>query len=104
MQGVPLPPSEIDRAIPAGALASRLHFDNAIAYRLHGREEPRVMRRVVASFVLLMLAVVLAPTQAQAFVYSVFGELFPFTTNEPGMLFLTGVTLLSLAYVGGRSR
>ena len=30
-----------------------------------------------------------------------FGDLFPFgTTNEPGMLFLTGITLLSLAYLG----
>jgi hypothetical protein len=53
---------------------------------------------------LLLLAVIHAPTQAQAVVFSVFGDLFPFGTNEPGMLFLTGVTLLSLAYVGGRSR
>jgi hypothetical protein len=59
------------------------------------------MRRVVATFLVLMLAVVHAPTQAQAVVYSMFGELFPFgTTNEPGMLFLTGITLLSLAYLG----
>jgi hypothetical protein len=60
------------------------------------------MRRVVASLLLLLLAVVHAPTQAQAVVFSVFGELFPFGTNEPGMLFLTGVSLLSLAYLGRR--
>ena len=60
------------------------------------------MRRVVASFMLLLLAVVHAPTPAQAVVFSVFGELFPFGTNEPGMLFLTGVSLLSLAYLGRR--
>lgn len=60
------------------------------------------MRQVVASFLLLLLAVVHAPTQAQAVVFSVFGELFPFSTNEPGMLFLTGVSLLSLAYLGRR--
>jgi hypothetical protein len=62
------------------------------------------MRRLVASILLLLLAVIHAPTQAQAFVFSVFGDLFPFGTNEPGMLFLTGLTLLSLAYVGRRAR
>ena len=64
------------------------------------------MRRVVATFLLLLLAVVHAPTQAQAVVFSMFADLFPFgTTNEPGMLFLTGITLLSLAYLGrGSSR
>jgi hypothetical protein len=62
------------------------------------------MRRVVASLLLLLLAVIHAPTHAQAYVFSVFGDLFPFGTNEPGMLFLTGVTLLSLAYVGRPSR
>jgi hypothetical protein len=61
------------------------------------------MRRVFVSL-LLMLAVVHAPNQAQAVVFSVFGELFPFGTNEPGMLLLTGVSLLSLAYIGHRSR
>jgi len=62
------------------------------------------MMRVVAPLLLLLLAVVHAPTQAQALVFSVFGELFPFGTNEPGMLFLTGVTLLSLAYLGRSPR
>jgi hypothetical protein len=58
------------------------------------------MRRVVASLLLLLLAVVHAPTQAQALMFSVFQDLFPFNTNEPSMLFLTGVALLSLAQLG----
>jgi hypothetical protein len=63
------------------------------------------MRRVVAPILLLLLAVVHAPTQAQAFVFSMFQDLFPFgSTNEPGILFLTGVTLLSLAYLGRSPR
>ena len=63
------------------------------------------MRRVVASLLLLLLAVVHAPTQAQAVVMSMFQDLFTFgSTNEPGMLFLTGVTLLSLAHLGRTRR
>lgn len=62
------------------------------------------MRRALVSLLLLLLAVVHAPTQAQAVVFSMFGELFPFGSNEPGMLLLTGVGLLSLAYIGHRSR
>lgn len=62
------------------------------------------MRRVVVSLLLLLLAVIHWPTQAQAVVFSVFQDLFPFNTNEPGMLLLTGVTLLSLAYLGRGSR
>jgi hypothetical protein len=63
------------------------------------------MRRVVASLLLLLLAVVHAPTPAQAFVFSVFQDLFPFgSTSEPGILFLTGATLLSLAYLGRNPR
>lgn len=63
------------------------------------------MRRVVASLLLLLLAVVHAPTQAQAYVFFVFQDFFPFSsTNEPGMLLLTGITLLSLAYLGRSPR
>jgi hypothetical protein len=58
------------------------------------------MSRVLASFLMLLLAVIHAPTPAQALVLSVFHDLFPFGTDEPGMLFLTGITLLSLSYAG----
>jgi hypothetical protein len=58
------------------------------------------MSRIVASVLMLLLAVIHAPTPAQAFVLSVFHDLFPFGTNEPGILFLTGITLLSLSYAG----
>jgi hypothetical protein len=87
------------------ALASGLQFDHDMTWDFGVREEEsRAMRRVVASLLLLLLAVVHAPTQAQALVLSMFQDLFPFgSTNEPGMLFLTGVTLLSLAHLG-RSR
>jgi hypothetical protein len=60
----------------------------------------RDISRVLASVLVILLAVVHAPTPAQALVFSVFQDLFPFGTNEPGMLFLTGITLLSLAYAG----
>jgi hypothetical protein len=63
-------------------------------------EESRVMSRIVASLALLLLAVMHAPTQAQALVFSVFGDIFPLSTSEPVMLFLIGVALLSLARVG----
>ena len=56
--------------------------------------------RILATVLVLLLAVVHAPTPAQALVRSVFHDLFPFGTNEPGMLLLTGITLLSLAYAG----
>jgi hypothetical protein len=85
-------------------VAPVLHFDNAVTLDFQAPEEPEIMRRVVASLLLLLLAVVLAPTPAQAVVFSMFQDLFPFgSTNEPGMLLLTGVTLLSLAHLG-RSR
>jgi len=60
------------------------------------------MSRVIASIALLLLAVVHAPSQAQALVFSVFQDLLPFsTTNEPVVtLFLTGIGLLSLAQLG----
>jgi hypothetical protein len=60
------------------------------------------MSRIIASIALLLLAVVHAPTQAQALVFSVFQDFFPFSTNEPVTLLLTGVALLSLAQLGGR--
>jgi len=56
--------------------------------------------RVLASLLVLLLAVVHTPTQAQALVFSVFQDFFAFGTNEPGMLLLTGLTLLSLAHLG----
>jgi hypothetical protein len=62
------------------------------------------MRRVVASLMLLLLAVTHTPSQAQAVVFSVFGDLFPFSSNEPAMLFLTGLGLLSLAFLGRPAR
>jgi hypothetical protein len=59
------------------------------------------MSRIIASVALLLLAVVHAPSQAQALVFSVFQGLVPFsTTNEPITLFLTGIGLLSLAQLG----
>lgn len=60
------------------------------------------MRRVLALMMVVFLAVVHAPTPAQALVFSVWQDLFPFTTNEPGLLVLTGITLLSLSQLGRR--
>jgi len=63
------------------------------------------MRKVIAPVMLLLLAVVHGPTQAQALVSSLFPNVFPLATSEPAMLFLTGLTLLSLSSVGrGRTR
>ena len=60
------------------------------------------MRRVVASFMLLLVAIAHAPTPAQAIVFSVLQSL-PFgITSEPISLFLTGLALLSLAQLGHR--
>jgi hypothetical protein len=58
------------------------------------------MRKILAPLMLLMLAVVHAPTQAQALVSSLFPDIFPLATSEPVMLLLTGLALLSLASVG----
>ena len=58
------------------------------------------MRRVVAPVMLLLLAVVHAPTQAQALVSSFFPDIFPLATSEPVTLLMTGAALLSLASVG----
>ncbi len=62
------------------------------------------MRRVLAPVTLLLLAVASAPTQAQARISSFFPHIFTIRTSEPALLFLTGLALLSLASVGGRSR
>jgi len=58
------------------------------------------MRKVVAPVMLLLMAVVHAPTNAQALVSSFFPDIFPLATSEPAMLVLTGLALLSLASVG----
>ena len=47
------------------------------------------MRKVIAPVMLLLLAVVHGPTQAQALVSSLFPNVFPLATSEPAMLFLT---------------
>jgi len=61
------------------------------------------MRRVVASLMLLLVAVALAPTPAQALVFSVFQDFLPFgVTSEPASLLLVGLALLSLAQLGHR--
>jgi len=61
------------------------------------------MRRVVASLMLLLVAVALAPTPAQALVFSVFHDFLPFgVTSEPASLLLVGLALLSLAQLGHR--
>jgi len=48
----------------------------------------------------LLLAVLHGPTQAQALMSSFFSGYLPAGTNEPAMLVLTGVVLLSLARLG----
>jgi hypothetical protein len=58
------------------------------------------MRKILAPLLLLLLAVVHAPRQAQALVSSFFPDIFPLATSEPVMLFLTGLALISLASVG----
>jgi len=74
-------------------LASGLHFPQTS------------MRRIIAPLMLLLLAVVHGPTQAQALVSSLFPNVFPLATSEPAMLLLTGLALLSLSSVGrGRTR
>ena len=55
---------------------------------------------VLAPVVLLFLAMVHAPTHAQALVSSLFPDIFPLAASEPAMLVLTGLALLSLASVG----
>ena len=101
VQGVTLTLADNDPIPPARRLASDLHFDNERSRGSRSEEEARAMSRIIASIALLLLAVVHAPSQAQALVFSVFQDLFPFgTTNEPITLVLTGIALLSLAQLG----
>lgn len=58
------------------------------------------MRRIVALLVLLLLAVVHTPWQAQAVVFSVFSDYLALPAGEPGMLILTGIALITLAQLG----
>jgi len=61
------------------------------------------MRRVVASFMILLAVIAQAPKPAQALVFSVFQDILPFgIISEPISLFLTGLALLSLAQLGQR--
>ena len=60
------------------------------------------MRKAVALLMVLLLAVLHTPSSAQAFMSSLLSDFFPFGTGEPGMLFLTGLALLSLARIGSR--
>jgi hypothetical protein len=48
----------------------------------------------------LSLAVLHAPSSAQALMSSLLPDLFPLGTSEPAMLIFTGVALLSLARIG----
>jgi hypothetical protein len=68
--------------------------------RLEVAAERRRSGKIVAPLLLLMLAVVHAPRQAQALVSSFFPDIFPLATSEPVMLLLTGLALISLASVG----
>jgi hypothetical protein len=58
------------------------------------------MRRAVALLMVLLLAVLHAPSSAQALMSSLLPDFFPFGTSEPAMLVLTGVALLCLARIG----
>jgi hypothetical protein len=60
------------------------------------------MRKAVALLMVLLLAVLHTPSSAQALMSSLLSDFFPFGTGEPGMLFLTGLALLSLARIGSR--
>ncbi|HEV8585430.1 MAG TPA: hypothetical protein VGT02_10730 [Methylomirabilota bacterium] len=63
------------------------------------------MRKVIAPALLLLLAVLHAPTNAQALVSSLFPNVFPLAASEPGTLVLTGLALIGLSSVGrGRAR
>ena len=63
------------------------------------------MRKIIAPVMLLIVAIVHGPTQAQALVSSLFPSVFPLASSEPAVLFLTGFALLSLSSVGrGRTR
>lgn len=58
------------------------------------------MHRAVALLMVLSLAVLHAPSSAQALMSSLLPDLFPLGTSEPAMLIFTGVALLSLARIG----
>jgi hypothetical protein len=58
------------------------------------------MRRTIGPLLLLLLAVLYAPTQAQALVFSLFRDFRPLTSSEPALLLLTGVALLTFASTG----
>ena len=60
------------------------------------------MRRAVAFLMVVLLAVLHTPSSAQALMSSFLSDFFPFGTSEPGMLFLTGVALISIARIGAR--
>jgi hypothetical protein len=58
------------------------------------------MQKAVGLIMVLMLAVLHAPSSAQALMSSLLPDLFPLGTSEPAMLVLTGVTLLTLSRLG----
>jgi hypothetical protein len=58
------------------------------------------MRRAVALLMVVLLAVLHAPSSAQALMSSLLQDLFPHATSEPAMLLLTGAALLCLARMG----
>lgn len=58
------------------------------------------MHRAVALLMVLSLAVLHAPTSAQALMSSFLPDLFSIGSSEPAMLLFTGVALLSLARIG----
>lgn len=57
------------------------------------------MQRAVAVLMVLSLAVLQAPTSAQALMSSLLPDLFPIGTSEPAMLLFTGIALLALARI-----
>jgi hypothetical protein len=57
------------------------------------------MHRAVAFLMLVLLAVLHAPSSAQALRSALLPDFFSFGTSEPVTLLLTGIALLSLARV-----
>jgi hypothetical protein len=55
------------------------------------------MRRAVTVVMILVLAVLHAPSSAQALMSAFWPDLFPLGTGEPAVLLLTGLALLCLA-------
>jgi len=59
------------------------------------------VRRLISAVMLLLLAVLHAPTQAQALFFDFLpADLFQLGSSEPVTLLITGIALLSLARVG----